>query len=220
MNVYFISGLGADRKAFQKITLPQQFSVHYIDWIPNKKHESLEAYVKRLATSIDTSKPFALVGLSFGGMTACMMNEFLHPEKTILISSVSSPKELPWYLKLAGALRIEKLIPISFLKGDSKLMYRFFGAKTESERRLLREFTGTSDPHFIKWALGKIARWKYRNKVNNLVHIHGSKDKIFPMGFVNADVVIQNGSHLMVWTKGAEVSRAVTDALTTHSYKP
>ena len=66
MNVYFISGLGADRRAFERIQLPPQFSVHHLDWIEPRKDESLNDYAMRLGEGIDTTKPFALVGLIHG----------------------------------------------------------------------------------------------------------------------------------------------------------
>ena len=67
MNVYFISGLGADRRAFEKINLPERFSIHHLDWIQHNQGESLNDYAKRLAATIDTTQPFAIVGLSMGG---------------------------------------------------------------------------------------------------------------------------------------------------------
>src|SRR5215217_4576146 len=101
MNVYFISGLGADRKAFEKIKLPGTFSIHHLGWIKNKKGESLNDYARRLAASIDATQPFAIVGLSMGGMIASAMTQFLQPDKTILISSVACTDEFPPLLKLA-----------------------------------------------------------------------------------------------------------------------
>ena len=68
MNVYFISGLGADKRVFSKLQLDDQFSVNYIEWIAPLKKETLQHYASRLVTQIDTTKPFQLVGLSFGGI--------------------------------------------------------------------------------------------------------------------------------------------------------
>ena len=78
MNIYFISGLGADRRAFERLKLPGEFSLHYLEWIKPRIKESLNEYAKRLADTIDTAKPFSIVGLSMGGMIASAMTQFLH----------------------------------------------------------------------------------------------------------------------------------------------
>ena len=109
MNVYFISGLGADRQAFEKIHLPGQYAIRHLDWIKHKKRESLSDYAKRLAASIDTTKPFALVGLSMGGMIATAMTQFLSPCKTILISSLGCTREFPPLFKTARLLQVHRL---------------------------------------------------------------------------------------------------------------
>lgn len=41
MNLYFISGLGADERVFQKLTLPEQYKIHHIKWPELAEKESL-----------------------------------------------------------------------------------------------------------------------------------------------------------------------------------
>ena len=66
MNVYFLSGLGVDKRVFQKLVLAADFPVYYINWIKPMADESISSYAQRLSAVIDQTKPFALVGLSFG----------------------------------------------------------------------------------------------------------------------------------------------------------
>lgn len=70
MNVYFISGLGADKRIFSKLTLSAEFDIIHIDWIVPFSKETLVSYAKRLSKVIDVNNPFALIGVSFGGMIA------------------------------------------------------------------------------------------------------------------------------------------------------
>ena len=114
MNAYFISGLGADKQMFQRIKLPEGFTIVHLEWIDPLKDETFEHYAKRLAQGIDTSEDFILVGLSLGGLMSVEMNKFLHPKFTILISSVVNKKALPFWFVLAGRLRIPKIIPPYF----------------------------------------------------------------------------------------------------------
>lgn len=213
MDVYFISGLGADKRAFERLRLPDKFSLHYLDWITPKRNETLNDYAKRLAASIDTSKPFALVGLSMGGMIAAAMTQFLQPYKTILISSIGCNAEFPPLLKIARTTKVYKLIPESILHYPNAVAYWLFGAKSKSEKSLMHYLISNSDPHFVKWAIGAIVNWKDCERPKQLFHIHGNRDKILPLKYTKPNVVIDKGSHFMVWTKAGQVSKLIEQAL-------
>jgi pimeloyl-ACP methyl ester carboxylesterase len=206
VNVYFISGLGADRRAFQKIRLSDSFQVHYIDWIDPVPGESLEAYVKRLVRQIDLNAPFSLVGLSFGGVIAIEMAKFTSPEKIIIISSLSCRSELPKKFKWMGALNMHKAIPASLYKRPTKLIARFFGANTKIDRKLLYEIFEDSSALFLKWAVDKLLKWRNDVRPGNLFHIHGEKDQLLPVSRVNEDITIPDAGHLMVLTHAATIS--------------
>jgi pimeloyl-ACP methyl ester carboxylesterase len=217
MNVYFISGLGADRRVFRRIKLPPTFHIHHIDWIPPLRHETLNQYAQRLTQFIDTSKPFALVGLSFGGMIATAMTAFINPTKTILLSSIGCAKELPWYFRLSGSLHLYKLLPQALLNRPTEIAHWLFGAKSKTERKALSQIIADADPYFIRWAIGAILTWKDKKRPPHLFHIHGSRDKILPIHFTYPDVVIEKGSHFMVWTHAGTVSKAIEGALVCES---
>ena len=213
MNVYFISGLGADRRAFQRISLPDAYTVHHIDWIRPAAKETLNQYAERLTQFIDTTQSFALVGLSFGGMIATAMNAFVQPEKTILLSSIGCAKELPWYFRLCGTLRVYKLIPETLLNHPTAMAHWLFGAKSNTEKKALSQIIADADPYFVRWAIGAILTWKDKIRPDHLYHIHGDRDKILPLLNTKPNVVIENGSHFMVWTHASTVSSAIAEAL-------
>lgn len=213
MDVYFLSGLGADKRAFSQITIPPEFKVHHIEWIKPLKEESLKDYAKRLAVVIDDSKPFALVGLSFGGMMAVEIAQFLHSVKTILISSVATSSQLPPHHRQISHFKLYKLLPYRLFKKPGFINYWLFGAKTKKEKEMLRQILNDTDFEFLKWAIGRLVSWKNKVKPENLFHIHGSADMIFPIIFVKPDVVIKNGGHLMIHKKAAEISVILAEQL-------
>lgn len=90
MKIYAISGLGADERAFQFLEFP--YEVVHVKWITPEGDESMSSYAKRLCAQVDTSEPFALVGLSFGGMLATEMCKFIKPVHTILLSSAETKR--------------------------------------------------------------------------------------------------------------------------------
>lgn len=213
MNIYFISGLGADKQAFERLKLSDRFSIHHLDWIKNKKSETLNDYAKRLAVSIDTSKPYAIVGLSMGGMIASAMSQFLNPYKTVLISSVGCAEEFPPLFKLGRFTQLHRLMPSFFFRQPNIFAYWLFGAKSKNERRIMAYIISHSDPRFVKWSIGAILNWNNDVRPKNIYHIHGGKDKILPIKYTKPDAVVKNGSHFMVWTKAGEVSRLLEAAL-------
>jgi len=115
MNLYFISGLGADKRIFQKLVLPEHFSVHFIDWLPVSKDESLANYCRRLSEVIDTNRPFSLLGLSFGGVVAVEMSKILTPVQTVLISSFCLKQEVPRFYVFLSDTGLYKLLPMRLL---------------------------------------------------------------------------------------------------------
>lgn len=212
--IYFISGLGADRRAFRKLTFPQDFDLVYLDWISPRKNESLEDYASRLALNIDTSTPFYLIGLSFGGMLATEIAKKLKPVHTFLISSSPVYKQLPWYYRMPGRLRLQKLIPIRSLKKGSRIVMKLLGARTHDERMLLKQLVADSDPAFMKWALTSILTWRNKDRPANLTHIHGTADLILPIRYYKPDVIIPNGGHFMVYANAEEISAYIRQKIT------
>ncbi|SER45311.1 alpha/beta hydrolase [Pedobacter rhizosphaerae] len=155
MNVYLISGLGADRRIFGKLKFPENTVINHIDWIPPQPKEKLANYAQRLSEIIDPSKPFAIIGVSFGGMIAVEIAKVLSPVVTIIISSSLKSSHLPISYQLAGKLNLLPLIPASLLKSSNKLTQNyFFGIKTAVEKKLLSKIVNDTDAQFLNGLLG------------------------------------------------------------------
>jgi len=213
VTVYFISGLGVDKRAFQKIQLPHGFEICHIDWISPLHNETLTAYSLRLAEKIDTQKPFILIGLSFGGIVITEIAKKFKPLKSIIISSASSNKQLPWYYKLIGKLGIQKIIPTGLLKIPNPLTFWAFGTTTKEEKELLTQVLKEIDKKYLMWSINAILTWTSEDKPANLFHIHGTADKILPIKFVEPDVIIEGGKHFMILSKADEINEILNEEL-------
>lgn len=68
IKLYGISGLGADKRVFQYLSLDCEFI--YIDWVVPLKNEPIKSYAMRLAEVINTDEAYGILGISFGGLVA------------------------------------------------------------------------------------------------------------------------------------------------------
>jgi pimeloyl-ACP methyl ester carboxylesterase len=212
MNVYFISGLAADRRVFQNIVLPEGYTPHYLDWITPQKNETLQQYAERLTERIDPSTPFVVVGVSFGGMLAIEIAKKFPSSRAILISSVPSSQNLPAYFRWAGKLRLHKLVPVSLLKLAAQTK-RLFTVETNAQKKFLNEMIRKSDAGLIRWSINAILSWRSEEPHAQYIHIHGSRDEILPLKYAGGTHIINGAGHMMVLTRAQEINRIIKEAL-------
>lgn len=212
MRAYFISGLGADGRAFYKIKLPRGYEPIYLDWITPLPDENFQDYAKRFSQAIKQDEEFILIGLSFGGMLASELAKITSPKKVIIISSLSSYQELPWYFKLAGKLGIHRIISPSVYK-RATIMNRFMGAGNKEMKSIVYSYVNNIDPAFIRWSLNVIVHWSHTERLSEMIHIHGSNDHLLPYRYVKADYMVKGGGHLMVMNRADEVNNILREVL-------
>jgi pimeloyl-ACP methyl ester carboxylesterase len=203
-NAYFISGLGADKRAFGFLDLSFCNPV-FIDWIEAKPKETLPEYALRLRGLIPEENPI-VVGLSFGGMLTTEMAKQNPNLKAIIISSNKLPTEFPTLLKIGKYVPAYKWTSGKFNKKFNQTFSWFLGVKGEEQRKVRQALIRDSDPIFTKWAIEAILHWDNTVVPKNLIHIHGTADKLLPYRYVKADYTIQDGEHLMVMDKAEELS--------------
>ena len=207
--IYLLSGLGADKRLFEFIDWTG-FKINHVDWIDPLDNESIESYAKRLLTQIGAKRP-TLIGVSFGGMMSVEIAKLIETDKVILISSARTKFDIPLSYRIVGQLRVNRLIPVRFFKAVNPLTFWFFGTKTEPHKKLLAAIIKETDNKFLKWAVDKIVHWRNTTRLANLVHIHGTLDKILPMKVV--DHKIHEGGHLMIMDRGDELVELIRKIL-------
>ena len=209
--IYIFSGLGADERVFKKLDF-SGFDVTFVDWILPLDKETIEQYATRLLDQIPTEKPL-LMGLSFGGIMAVEVAKQISTKKIILIASAKTKDEIPFYLRFAGKLNLHQLMPSSLLKSSNFITNWFFGISSLEDKQLLKQILLDTNPIFLKWAMDKVAKWKNTSLPENSFHIHGDSDRILPLQFVQADVIVKNGGHFMTLNKADELTRTLREEL-------
>jgi len=214
MKVYFISGLAADKRVFKYIELPAGCEVVHLEWITPQKDDNLASYALRLAEKINKNEPFALLGLSFGGMLATEIAKQYNPVVTIIISSVPVASQLPGYFRMAGKMGLHKLVPVSLLK-SSAATKRFFTRENNADKKLLWEIINESDEGLIRWSIDAILNWQNETIPQPIWHIHGTRDEILPVKFTHPTHIIQKEGHMMIMTCPQIVNGIIEQALAT-----
>lgn len=209
--IYILSGLGADERAFQKLSFPG-YNVLFIKWITPDPDETIDHYASRLLPQITSPDPI-LAGLSFGGIMAIEIAKQIETEKIILIASVKTKNELPPLYRFAGKFGLHKIMPVSLMISCNSLNYWLFGAGSDIDRKLLREILHDTDPVFFKWAVSQIVKWQNQTLLKKCFHFHGDRDRILPIRFVKCDVVIKSGGHLMTLNRAEEINKVLQNYL-------
>ncbi len=208
MKLYAISGLGADQRVFQYLTLHCEFIP--IDWIAPEKNEPIEHYALRLSEVIDKSGPFGILGVSFGGLVATEMSKHLKPAITILISSAETRDELAGFYRLAGNINLLRFIPRQLFRPPMPLINWLFGTK---KKELLKKIIRDTDLGFAKWAVQELIRWKNREKLAHCLKISGTKDRVMPPTKSDNTVLIPGGTHFMIVDRAREISDLINEKI-------
>ena len=209
--LYIFSGLGADERIFMRLDF-SNFKTTFIKWIKPIQNEPIEEYATRLLAQISSKRPI-LVGVSFGGIMAVEVAKLINPENLILISSVKTKYEIPFYFRFAGFLNLQKVLPLKLLKSSNFITYWFFGVSSKFEKQLLKQILVDTDSTFLTWAIGQLIHWKNQNVPKKFIHIHGTSDRILPLKFVDFDKKVKNGGHLMTISKSIEMNKYLKEIL-------
>jgi pimeloyl-ACP methyl ester carboxylesterase len=154
-----------------------------------------------------------IIGLSFGGMLAVELTKLIKVKKLILISSVKTRNEEPWWMRTSGRLKLHQLIKPQTHPLLYPIENYFLGTHTKPEKKLANHFRETVNKEYLKWAIHQIVNWSNVTIPPNCLHIHGNADKLFPIRYVKADYVIDKGSHFMVFNKADEIGRIISAEL-------
>ena len=209
--IYCISGLAADERAFAGLQI-EGYRLTFLPWIIPHPNESIADYAGRMKQGIVEANPI-LMGLSFGGMMCIEIAKLMQVEKLILISSIRTRAELPWWMKAAGAMRLDRVVPLRSSGLTEPIQNRFIGVTNRQELEMVRAYRRNAPQPYVNWAIDQVLRWKNEWQPGNLFQIHGGADRMFPIKNVSPTHVIPNGGHLMIINKAAEVNAALKQIL-------
>lgn len=194
-------GLAANPSIFEYIQLPEEdFEIHWLSWKLPLPNESLQDYAKRMAIDVIHKNP-VLIGVSFGGVLVQEMAHFLALKKLIIVSSVKSRKEIPPSMKLAGKTKAFKILPTGIVNYFGQLEKLPIGDFARRRIQLYKQYMSVDHPRYLDWAIENMLCWNPKFQHQDVVHIHGDEDAVFPLKYIQQPIVVEGGTHIMIINK-------------------
>ncbi|MTG97976.1 alpha/beta hydrolase [Myroides albus] len=199
--IFFFPGMTSNSLIFERINIDLDlYEPFYFEWLPIVEEQSLSEYCDRYIELMPQPNP-VLIGVSFGGIIAQEISKKIEVRKTIIISSVRSNKEFPNLYRFARKTKLYKLLPTGKVNFFLKV-YQFFLSKKHKERMIMYDkYLPLRSKGYLDWCIDKILNWNQESNLENVIHIHGEKDELFPIKNIENAIVLKGGTHAMILTK-------------------
>ena len=216
MKLYCIPGMGTDRRIYERLApLLRVDEITYLDYIePLDTREPIQSYAKRLCTPmLAESRPPLLMGMSLGGFLATEISRMLELKKLFLISTMKTVSGAPWYFRPLQSIPLYRLIPSQLSKISMGQLSYYLGIVSKEGKDALSKMIRDRSVAHLNWARYTAINWKNATPPTNYVHIHGTKDHIFPYPKANPTYAIQDGTHCMIFDKATEIAEIINQEL-------
>ena len=134
-------------------------------------------------------------------------------QKTILIASAKNRYELPYRYRFQRVIPIHKLVGKNAIKIGTRVLQPIVEPDRNVEKELFLSMLDQKNPEFMKRAVEMILLWDRETYSDKIVHIHGTNDKTLPIRYVDPQIVIKNGSHVMTLANPKVISKHINEIL-------
>ena len=141
-----------------------------------------------------------MLGVSFGGVLVQEMAKHIVVDKLVIISSVKSNKELPLPMKMAKKTNAHKLLPTQLINSLDALTLFAFGKGIQKRLEMYQKYLSERNPDYLSWAIDAIVQWDQELSCQNVLHINGEKDTVFPIKNLESPFVKIRGGHAAILT--------------------
>ncbi len=212
-DIYLFPGQGADERLFSRLKFKGHYKLHHIYYPVPLKSESLRTYSTRFVKQIKDPEKSILIGVSLGGMICTELADLVRPEKVIIISSAKANSELPGKYMVFKTIKINRVLSGNLLKTGALFLAPLVEKERKNEKKLCNDMLREKDPVYMKRSIDMIINWDRKVFAPSIIHIHGSNDHTIPLKKVNANFIVEHGSHMMVLTQSEEVNHILSRLL-------
>ena len=213
--IYFVPGLAAGPEIFENLNLPEdKYELHYLEWkTPLALEETIANYAMRMSDDVKDKNP-VLVGVSFGGIMVQEMSKYIDAKKVIIISSVKHHNELPKRFQMVKFTKAYKVFPTKVVSNFEDYAQYFLGKSLKKRADIYKKYLSVRNQLYLNWSIRNVIKWEQNLATENIVHIHGVKDKVFPIKNIINCIKIQGANHVMIITKAKKISKIIDEVLT------
>jgi len=211
--VFLIAGMGADVRLFKNLDL-SGFEVIDVAWIDPEPTDTIATYAVKLIGKYSITTQSNLIGVSLGGMFAVEIAKQVNLKNVIIISSIKTIDEAPFYYKIFRALPVYKLIPANLMLSTGALLKPFFSKRMGGESHLFDSMLRNTSPFFLKWSMNAALYWDGQTPSQHIYHLIGDRDLIFDHRKIKNVIVIPGGDHMMVFTRAKDLNPIIRNILT------
>jgi hypothetical protein len=191
-------GMAANPSIFENISLDENnFQIHWMSWVIPEKDESIQEYAKRMIEQIHHDNP-VLIGVSFGGVLVQEISKLIAYKKLIIISSVKQSSEIPPHMQFARETGVYKFLPFGLLNYITEIEKLPVGNLIRKRLKLYKQYLSVNDKVYLDWAVKQMVCWQQDKPIEGIIHIHGDKDKVFPVKHINEYINVEGGTHIMI----------------------
>jgi pimeloyl-ACP methyl ester carboxylesterase len=210
--IFFISGLGADYRLFKNIRTAG-FEIVYVHWIEPENNDTLATYARKLIDAYCIEHGSIVIGVSLGGMLTVEIAKQASLSRAILISSIKTSNEAPWYFSFFRKFPVYKIIPGGLLTSMGMFIKPVFGHMSKEDGLMFKSMLENSSPAFIKWAMQAVLNWESKTVPLNVYHIIGNKDMVFNYKKIKGATIIDGGTHIMVFDKAEQINKLLGEVV-------
>lgn len=197
IQVYCVPGLGASVSIFEFIQLPEIFEIQLLPWLIPYPKENISDYALRMCENIKHEN-IVLLGVSFGGIMVQEMSKHITTKKVIIVSSVKTKHELPKRLHFVRDTKLYKLLPTVLFEKVHGWEKLFFGETNKKIAKVYEKYMTVLNKSYLDWAIENVLCWQQEEVLENVIHIHGTKDHVFPIENISNCIIIKNATHAAI----------------------
>lgn len=210
LQVYLFPGQGSDYRLFDSLQWESGIDTTIISYGTPFEGMSMKEFAQSLLPEIDTTKQFALVGVSLGGMICVELSELIKPELTIIISSAKNSKELPFRYNFQKMVPLYSIFPGFLLTTGAQIMQPLVEPDRKNNKETFKSMLKQKKPLYMKRTVEMVIKWERINNSSIIHHIHGDNDHTIPIKNIQKPyLLVKGGSHMMTLTQAEAVSEQI-----------
>ena len=212
------SGLGIDPRLLEPQRDIPGTRVELAAWPEIVRWESLPAYARRVAGTIDPTGELYVGGMSFGAMVALEAAQYLNPRGVFVIAGARSGRAVSWLVK--WTIEVASRLPEAMVRAamvSAPLLVRMVGRSNRKQREFLLELAETSVVGLTQHGGRAMLNWTAPPlpPYCPIHHIHGHDDRMIPVKNLHPppDVVVPGGGHVINVTHAGMVNQFIADRM-------